>query len=70
MILKPILGLVYNSNNSSEIYLTGSFGQGANQDVYIIKYSKSGVPEFMTIIFPTIAVIALFIVILKRKRKD
>lgn len=57
-------------SNDGKIYGIGGVINGTtNMDIALFSITQSLVPELTTIILPTIAVIALFIVILKRNRR-
>lgn len=64
------IGYGVSVNKSGEIYVVGNTGSGGpNMKAFIIKYIEISVPEFTTIILPLTVTIALFIVIIKRRKK-
>jgi hypothetical protein len=58
-------------NKDGDIYVCGGCQNGTNTDIFLVKYIEipDGSPEFITILLPTITLIAIFIVITKRRRK-
>lgn len=53
------------------IYVCGLFGWGTGiSDAFIMKFTENKVPEFVSVILPTVTLMAIFIVITKRKRRD
>lgn len=60
-------------NRSGEIYVVGKTVEppgDPNSKAVILKFVEVAVPEFVTVILPTITLMAIFIVIRKRRKKD
>lgn len=58
-------------NNNGEIYVAGQMGiSGDHNYVFLLKYKEVEVvtPEFITVLLPTITIMAIFIVVLRKKR--
>lgn len=55
--------------NSNEIYLVGSLGTSPKGSILLMKYIVNVTPELPIQILPMMTLIALFIVVLKRKRR-